>query len=79
MTTSRKNAATLVGKDNAMAFLKGQNIFDIMLLNSLEEKKRNLLKSVPTSRMDKESIDIAVANTERAIKLMRQSLRISAE
>lgn len=79
LTTSRKNAATLVGKDNAMAFLKGQNIFDIMLLNSLEEKKRNLLKSVPTSRMDKESIDIAIANTDRAIKLMRQSLRISAE
>lgn len=79
LTTSRKNAATLVGKDNAMAFLKGQNIFDIMLLNSLEEKKRNLLKSVPTSRMDKESIDIAIANTNRAIKLMRQSLRISAE
>ena len=50
-----------------------------MLLNSLEEKKRNLLKSVPTSRMDKESIDIAIANTDRAIKLMRQSLRISAE
>lgn len=79
LTTSRKNAATLVGKDNAMAFLKGQNIFDIMLLNSLEEKKRNLLKSVPISRMDKESIDIAIANTDRAIKLMRQSLRISAE
>lgn len=79
LTTSRKNAATLVGKDNAMAFLKGQNIFDIMLLNSLEEKKRNLLKSVPTSRMDKESIDIAIANTDRAIKLMRQSLRISTE
>lgn len=79
LTTSRKNAATLVGKDNAMAFLKGQNIFDLMLLNSLEEKKRNLLKSVPTSRMDKESIDIAIANTDRAIKLMRQSLRISAE
>lgn len=79
LTVSRKNAATLVGKDNAMAFLKGQNIFDIMLLNSLEEKKRNLLKSVPTSRMDKESIDIAIANTDRAIKLMRQSLRISAE
>ena len=75
LTTSRKDAGTILSKKQATAFLKGHNVYDDVLVTYLKNRRNNLAKGKDDVRMSGEELAVVLQNYDKAIRIYSQALR----
>lgn len=75
LTTSRKDAGAVLSKKQAVAFLKGHNVYDDALVTYLRNRRNDLAKGASEVRMSREELATVLQNYDRAIRIYSQALR----
>lgn len=75
LSTSRKSGHTIISKEKARAYVRGENILDTTFYEYLRRKRKSLIKDAKELRMSRDELRIVLDNYQRAIRIFHQSMQ----
>lgn len=75
LSTSRASGSTIISKEKARAYVRGENILDTTFYDYLRRKRKSLIKDAKELRMSRDELSVVLDNYQRAMRIFRQSMQ----
>lgn len=75
LSIGRKSGNTIISREKAMAYVRGENILDTTFYDYLRRKRKSLIKDAKNLRMSRDELMVVLDNYQRAIRIYRQNMQ----